>query len=132
MPLERQTELLQYHRQGDDANTGHAGGADRGHGGHEHDGQLPAEADLNAVDLGDEDCRHALIQGGAIHVHRGAKRQHERSDLFRHPELGTVRSIVTGSVALLEEVENATSCAGRMAAKKRPTETFPSLLTAVP
>ena len=57
--------------------AGHSRGPDRGqHRHHDHD-DLLVKGERHAEDLGQEHHGHALEQGGPVHVHGRARRQHE-------------------------------------------------------
>ena len=94
------------------------------------DEDLLAERELDAVELREEEHRHALEERRAVLVRGRAERQHEAAHVAREARArcSATRSAV-GSVALLEAVENAVIIAGRTPRKKRTGYMPPSHAT---
>ena len=83
----RDADSLEDHCQHDHARTGGTGGADGGKGRGDDDGDHLRDAEVHADALCQEDCSHALIDRGAVHVDRCAERQNERGNVLLNTHL---------------------------------------------
>jgi hypothetical protein len=86
--LRRHVDHLEHHRDHRQRRAGDAGGADAAQHADQHDHQLLPEAQVDAVDLGQEQHGHALEQRRAVLVHRRAGGEHEARDRPRQAQLG--------------------------------------------
>ncbi len=82
------------------------------------DERLLPEAQVDPVELRQEQHRHAFEQRRAVLVRGRADGQHEAADVRREVQLASATSSAVGSVALLDAVENAVTIASRIAAEE--------------
>ena len=80
--LHRHADGFEHHGQHNHARAGDAGGADGGQGGGDHHHHHLADAQGHTGAGGQEDCGHALVDGGAVHVDGGAQGQDEGGDVL--------------------------------------------------
>src|SRR5471030_2236385 len=81
--FQRNAHAAQGSQQDDEGHTRHTGDTFGGHHQGQHQHQLLADRQVNAVQLGDKDRRDALIQGRTVEVERVAGRYHKAADGLR-------------------------------------------------
>ena len=102
------------HHQACARNAGHALGGDHQHQQH---GDFLAEAEIDAIGLGDEDRREGHVHHRAVEVERIAERQDEAGDARRHAEpVERLQRARIGGLATTRSRKRARSgrgCSGR-------------------
>ena len=79
--LDRESDLIQNHCEGDHRSAGHTRRADGGKGRHNHDGDNFPRAEVNSVSLCNKHGGHRLGDGRSVHVDGAAERNREGADL---------------------------------------------------